>query len=240
MPGPTLLTLRKWTYRKLGENASSRSTDSADSNFSENPNYPLESLDAAINAALDDMGLRLDHDCFKTSDTANAVNGEVTCPATYGSRLQLSFRNSSSDPWQPLNPVTEEWMDIHRPDWRTTTLAIPDGYFVKAKSDGTIAYCLTPQLSTTVTSGLLRKWVLKLGTLVAKTDTADILQLFPSQQFSYVPNMAAYFLVMNDSEDQAGPERASAFLAAAERDIAYMRMRLRSLSAAGFSDYRRR
>lgn len=240
MAGPTLLTLRKWTYRKLGENASSISADSADANFSENPNYPLESVDACINQALDEMALRLDHDAFKSSDTADAVNGEVAVPATYGNRLQLSFRRSSSDTWQPLEPTTEEWLDIHQPDWRTTTLTVPDRYFVKAKSDGIIYYSLTPQLSATVTSGLLRRWTIKLGTLSAKTDTADALQMFPAQQFSYIPSMAAYFLVMNDSEDERGAMRADTFMAAAERDLGYMRMRLRSLAAPGYSSYRSR
>lgn len=240
MPGPTLLKLREWTYRKLGENASSRSTDSSDANFSENPNYPLDSVDAAINAALDEIGVRIDHDCFKRSDTSDAVNGEVAVPATFGCRLQLSFRTDTSQDWQPLQSFTEEWLDQHRPDWRTTTVDEPDGYFVKGDYTGAYKYSLTPQLSGTITGGLLRRWTIKLGTLTTKTDTADVLMLFPGQQFSFVPNMAASFLVPNDSEDEEGFSRAQRFIMAAERDIGYMRQRIKAVTAANSASYRSR
>ena len=235
MPGPTLLTLRKWTYRRLDENASTRSTDAADASHVENPNYPLSDVDEAINDALQTIPLRLDHDFFKSSATVDAAAAETTLPATYGSRLQLSFRASSTDSWRPLEPITEEEADIRMPSWRTSTVTAPTHFFVKDSGSGTAYYRLVPVLTATVTSGIFQRFSAKVTTLSAKTDTADILEYFPDQRMIYVPCLAASIL---DLEHDTPRQQTNAALA--EQALEKMRQRLKILAAQGSMSYRRR
>lgn len=239
MAGPTLLTLRKWTYRRLEQNASTRSTDAADASHVENPDYPLADVDEAINDSLQVISMRLNHDFFKSSDTADAVAAEAAVPSTYGSRLQLSFRGSSSEAWTPLDPITEEEADIRMPSWRTSTVSRPSHFMVKYTGASAAVYRLVPVLTATVTSGLLRRWSAKVTTLSLKTDTADVLELFPEERMIFVPCYAASLLDQDTSPvNAAGHTRAMVNAARADLSLERMRQRLNVLAAQGSASYR--
>lgn len=229
MAGPTLLDLRKATYRIMGENAADISTDSTNPNFKDNPNYPLAVVDANINAARLWLIRSIALGRFMTSATADAVSTEVALNlTTFGGCLQIRFRQSSADDYQPpLQGYTEDELDNNKAGWRNQTASQPWGFVYREKIDGTATYQLVPTLEATVTSGLLVSYVSKPTALSAKTDIATELAHFEEYKLLVVPYKAAA-LMPYDIEDEEGAARVMRYDEAAEYNLAKCRKILKT------------
>jgi hypothetical protein len=229
MPGPTLLKLRELTYRILGENADTISIDSTDSSYQDNPNYPLDRVDNAINEARYWLARMLDHGTMRSSDVVNAVSGETAFPTTFLCRLILRFRSSTSADYGPPLPMyTEEDLDTMQPGWRDEdSSSTPRAVVYRAKYDGTMTYELIPALSATVTSGLLRAWTRKPTALSTKTDTADELMIFPELQHTIIPYRAACIL---DFDNEVKAQRTMYLEAQTEKQLAHARRTLQTMA----------
>lgn len=237
MAGPTLATLRGYMYRFISE-------PSADTS---NPLFPTAQIDAWINGALQSIPRRLDHDLFRTTANINAATGNLALPSTSGSaflcHLRVFFRPDTSTSYDELQAYTQNTIFDEDPDWLgTTATGLPDRYIMRLPSGtgGAPVIRLYPQPDTTYTNGLLLYYTVAPPALSADSDTADILQYFPEQQFTYVPFWVAHratFFEGGPTDDQG-----QKFEALVERELAQMRLTLKTLAGNVIpaTGYRRR